>query len=171
MSVLAPAAIGLSQVIYVSRAVPDTDPDADPGSSAEATVQAILRVSIRNNIRSGLTGALLAYGGWYMQVLEGEETAVADMLARIRQDSRHTSLRILHAGPIDHRRFGLWSMCASALSPDDAAIVHVMQMTGGFDPATIEAEAAVLHLIQVGLLQGSEAAQTRTRQVVEDQTT
>ena len=70
----------------------------------------VARTSLARNPRLGITGALYFDGEQFYQVLEGEETAVRDLFARIRSDVRHTAVQLLWDGPIRTRRFGNWAM-------------------------------------------------------------
>ena len=64
---------------------------------------------------------LLYARGSFMQVLEGEESAVAETMARIQADTRHHDIFELSHTPITTREFGTWSMGFRALTPADAA--------------------------------------------------
>lgn len=90
----------------------------------------ILDVSVRWNDSHGVTGRLL-YGemsrlpgipGQFLQWLEGPETAVTETFERIRQDPRHTDVRVLARGlaseltGADARLFPAWAMSVHRLS-------------------------------------------------------
>lgn len=77
---------------------------------SEAELLALLEVSRRNNARINVTGLLLYREGNFMQVLEGEESAVRDVQARISRDRRHEGLSTLLQGPIQVRAFSSWAM-------------------------------------------------------------
>ncbi len=64
----------------------------------------------RRNEAEAVTGALLHYGGRFVQVLEGEPEAVERCFARIAGDTRHDRLTRLHSAPCETRRFPDWSM-------------------------------------------------------------
>lgn len=89
------------QTFYVSRASAPFD---------NAIVQSILQASRRNNARADVTGCLLFSGRCFAQVLEGEETVVKALTARIAGDARHGSIRILSQGARDGREYADWSM-------------------------------------------------------------
>jgi hypothetical protein len=76
----------------------------------ENELLALLGKSRRNNAVAGITGLLLYRAGNFIQVLEGEETAVAETHARIAADLRHNGLIVLIRAPIAERSFGDWSM-------------------------------------------------------------
>jgi hypothetical protein len=96
------------QLLYVSncrRDLPDTD------------VAQILDVSRKNNARDGVTGVLLHLDGAFLQVLEGDEDAVAKAVDRIRRDPRHSNITVLldRAAP---RAFSEWSMGLLQATPE-----------------------------------------------------
>ncbi|MCG6921345.1 MAG: BLUF domain-containing protein [Acidobacteria bacterium] len=80
----------------------------------------ILTKSREANAAAGITGMLLYKDGHFMQALEGEETAVRDLYARISRDPRHLGLRTLVEGRRERRSFGDWSMGFQDLSSPEA---------------------------------------------------
>lgn len=102
----------LVQLIYVSNASHLLSQDE---------LLAILEASVRHNSRQNVTGMLLYANGSFMQVLEGDDAAVAETMSRIRADTRHHNIYELCASPVDSREFGTWSMGFRALTPADAA--------------------------------------------------
>lgn len=91
----------LESLIYVSVARPQL---------ARTDLDTILASAQRNNTAAGITGALLYYGGHFVQVLEGTAAAIDACLARLSKDPRHHTLRTLERRPIARRRFSRWSM-------------------------------------------------------------
>jgi hypothetical protein len=91
----------LSCLLYVSQ--------ARAGLSA-ADLEAILATARRINGNSGVTGALLHYGGRFMQALEGPAEAVQDTFDRICLDPRHHDVQLVTQGPTAVRHFDGWSM-------------------------------------------------------------
>lgn len=73
-------------------------------------LQEILRVSQLNNKKRNITGALLYCEKKFIQVLEGEESVVRELLAKIRQDKRHRNVGVLIEGETKERNFADWSM-------------------------------------------------------------
>ncbi|MGZ9275274.1 MAG: BLUF domain-containing protein [Nitrospira sp.] len=102
-------------LVYISSAV-------IPFSSAE--LGDLLTISHRNNASLGITGMLLYKDGNIMQALEGEETAVLNLYAKIRRDPRHRGVLTLVQGPLGERQFPSWSMGFRDLKSDqvDATI-------------------------------------------------
>lgn len=90
----------MRQLLYASNTHRDV---------SDALLEEILAVSRRNNAACQVTGILLYSEGCFMQVLEGEDAAVAGTFARIRADKRHWNTMIM----LDRdapRAFGAWSM-------------------------------------------------------------
>ena len=89
------------QAFYVSRASTPYD---------DAAVRAILQSSRRNNARLEVTGCLLFSGRCFAQVLEGDESTVRALTARIASDPRHDAIRILSESTRPEREYADWSM-------------------------------------------------------------
>src|SRR3954468_5458514 len=93
--------MSLVHLVYVSSAT---------RQFSQAELIALLATSCRNNEPVGITGMLLYRDGNFMQVLEGEESAVAAAYDRISKDRRHDGLITMLKEPIATRDFGDWSM-------------------------------------------------------------
>ncbi|MBV9862867.1 MAG: BLUF domain-containing protein [Alphaproteobacteria bacterium] len=81
----------------------------------------LLRHSRSNNEALGVTGILLEIGGNFMQALEGEESAVDPLFAKIAKDPRHDQVKTILRLPITRRLFGDWAMAfkeAGLLPPE-----------------------------------------------------
>ena len=72
------------QLIYVSTAA---------GPVTTAVTGTILRSAQAYNAAKGITGVLCQGQGVYLQVLEGERSAVEALYERIQTDKRHTHIR------------------------------------------------------------------------------
>lgn len=94
------AATMMFQYLYISTA-----PDLSLGK-----VDAILETSRRNNQALGVTGLLLYNGNNFMQLLEGEPSALSALMRRIGTDSRHSGVSMLHSGKVAERICGEWAM-------------------------------------------------------------
>ncbi len=88
-------------VIYVSRATqPMTQDD----------LHAILEASRAYNARNDVTGFLVYGNGRFMQMLEGPEEAIQELMNRIALDTRHADVRMVLSGHTRQRLFREWSM-------------------------------------------------------------
>jgi hypothetical protein len=70
----------------------------------------LLDISRRNNELSNITGMLLYKEGNFLQVLEGEKSAVKALFEKVSRDPRHKGVLVLLEGEIDQRDFPDWSM-------------------------------------------------------------
>ena len=90
----------LKQVIYVSE-ITDTSSDS---------LTAIYDISQKNNSKSGISGCLLIGSNSYLQLLEGQESAVENLYSKIKVDSRHKNVKKLFEQHIEEKLFSSWSM-------------------------------------------------------------
>ena len=122
------------RLIYVSTAA---------GPVTTAVTGTILRSAQAHNAASGITGVLCQGQGVYLQVLEGERTAVQALYASIQTDKRHTRIEQRHVEDITRRRYGNWSMAyvdwAAASAPGS-------QHLPSFDPYTATGEQVMAHM-------------------------
>jgi hypothetical protein len=88
-------------LVYVSSAVV-------PFSETEQLE--LLEKSRVNNSQLGITGLLLSKGGNFMQLLEGPERSVRDLLSKIERDPRHKGFIVLLDGYTETRQFPQWKM-------------------------------------------------------------
>lgn len=86
-----------------------------------ASLDTILEQARRKNARIDITGILLYRQGRFFQYLEGEEAAVRGVYDEIREDPRHTDLRVLLESPVGSRRFSEWTMGSEPLRETAAA--------------------------------------------------
>lgn len=89
------------QMVYVSSS-------SSPLTRAE--LDDILTTSRRKNAALDVSGALLYAGGNWMQVLEGEQSAVESLFHSINRDPRHRGVIVLIRGHQETRQFREWSM-------------------------------------------------------------
>lgn len=63
-----------------------------------------------NNSKLNLTGLLLRIGNCFVQVLEGDNQTVLDLVQTIIKDPRHRNFRVLDQRLVSTRAFNEWSM-------------------------------------------------------------
>ena len=90
---------------------------------SKADLNELLAQCRRNNARLGITGMLLYKDGNFMQVLEGEESAVRSIYAKIGGDPRHKGEIVLQQGTQEERQFPGWSMGYRDLESQEARAV------------------------------------------------
>ena len=103
----------LSHLIYVSAA---TEP-----MTTEA-LDELLAVSRRNNEARRLTGMLLYKNQRFMQVLEGDDSVVANLFDTVKHDPRHKRIDILRYEHIQYRSFPDWSMAFQNIDDLDVSL-------------------------------------------------
>lgn len=92
---------GVFHLVYFSKAAEDL---------SYTDIREILEVSRRNNARLGITGLLIFRDGYFVQLLEGDEAPVRNVLAAIRDDDRNYSVKVLIETVGAERLFPDWSM-------------------------------------------------------------
>ena len=98
------------RALYVSRAV---------GPQTTTVTASILATAQAHNRQHGIGGVLCQGQGLYLQVLEGERSAVHRLYARTVADKRHRDVEMLHLEEVAERRYADWSMAHINLADDD----------------------------------------------------
>jgi len=70
----------------------------------------LMIVSRRNNEKRDITGALIFDPLWFFQCLEGERNTVLSVFEFLRDDERHSNVRLVALEDIAERSFGHWWM-------------------------------------------------------------
>ncbi|MDQ2756962.1 MAG: BLUF domain-containing protein [Actinomycetota bacterium] len=113
----------MKRIIYCSQSTFDVSPDE---------LVALLELSRRNNERDGLSGMLLYSSQSFLQVLEGEEAALASTYDRILGDDRHQNLRMLMNAEVAAPMFPDWTMGFEHVDDEELA-----ESLDGFTAATL----------------------------------
>lgn len=95
--------------MYVSSATPILD---------EAELKKILNAAQTNNTKNTITGILLHSDGNLLQLIEGPESKVEALFAKIEQDTRHTQLMVLFRKRIEQRDFPNFKMGFRSATPE-----------------------------------------------------
>ncbi|MNL33010.1 Blue light- and temperature-regulated antirepressor YcgF [compost metagenome] len=88
-------------LVYISQAAEDI---------SYTDIREILSVSRKNNAQENITGLLIFRDGFFLQLLEGSESAVKNILGNIMMDDRNHSLRVLIEVEGGQRLFEDWQM-------------------------------------------------------------
>ena len=91
----------IRQIVYISQAT---------HAFAQAELDELVKVSQDNNKKYGITGAMLYLENSFIQVIEGEDSVVAQLLKNLYADSRHRDIRIVSDSVVPARNFQNWSM-------------------------------------------------------------
>ncbi len=89
------------QLIYVSSST---------GAFTREKFLDLAFVMSSQNAKIGITGMLVFKDGNFMEVLEGEESAVKELFGKITVDSRHTLVSVIQEGEISAREYPSWAM-------------------------------------------------------------
>lgn len=103
----------LYSLAYISKNAID-----EANQAVEAQIKLILDAAHRNNPALGVTGALLYSGGWFCQVLEGEEDVLDELFETIQMDPRHNQVTVLHFDEIETRGFDEWAMAYAGIQSE-----------------------------------------------------
>lgn len=141
----------LLRLTYASRVA------ISPLSAIPAEVADILRTSVTNNGLLSITGMLVNHGGFFVQALEGPAKAVEATYARVAEDRRHRSAKVLLHETIEARLFSSWAMCARTVSATDDQILKVLALKGAFDPFVLDPRSALRLLTTVAAIRRREA--------------
>lgn len=91
----------LNSLTYTSLAKLDlTDED----------LAAIVQTARQLNALNSITGLLIFNGTHFLQVIEGPEPSIEELVTRLRQDDRHHHLEIRDQHGVEQRSFPDWSM-------------------------------------------------------------
>ena len=80
-------------------------------------------------IGAALTGLLIFDGQRFCQQLEGPQKAVLKLMERIRDDTRHVNVEVVHHGLLEARRFREFSLAFSTVE-DEEALARMEQLDG-----------------------------------------
>jgi CheY-like chemotaxis protein len=117
------------------------------------------------NAACHITGVLVYLGDRFMQVIEGEHTAVEVLLRRIERDPRHGEMAVVVDEPVSRRAFAQWNMgCVQIgeryeLSPMQwSGVCEKAQRVLGDSQSPRDGVGRLIHSLP-GLLLQSSAAQ------------
>lgn len=110
----------LYEILYVSTLSPEAP------LSVVGDIAARARLA---NAERDITGLLIFDGMRFCQQFEGGQKQVLALLERIRQDSRHFNLQVLHHGELAARRFRQFSLGYCMVEDDD--VLEAMERMDG----------------------------------------
>ena len=118
----------LYEVLYVSTLAPD---------QPLSVVAEIAGRARQVNAELDITGLLIFDGQRFCQQLEGPQKAVLKLIERIRNDTRHVNVEVIHHGPLAGRRFQQFSLAFSTVEDVDA-LARMEQLDGDAAIAAFE---------------------------------
>jgi uncharacterized membrane protein (DUF373 family) len=87
----------------------------------------ILKTARENNARLGVTGMLLYGNKTFIQILEGEEDVVNELIKTIKRDPRHSNFHIVKKKHIEEHEYADWSMGFKRVSGEDFEAVKGLE--------------------------------------------
>ncbi|MGZ8137349.1 MAG: phosphate-starvation-inducible PsiE family protein [Methylococcaceae bacterium] len=79
----------------------------------------ILNNSRANNARLGVSGMLLFTGSIFIQLLEGDEKIIEELIETIKKDPRHKDFRVIEKKKISVREYADWTMGFKRVDKND----------------------------------------------------
>ena len=125
------------QITYLSSAT---------RAMSQADLEDILRTARENNARLGITGMLLYGNKTFIQILEGEEGVVHELVKTIKRDPRHTNFQIVKQKPIEQHEYADWSMGFKRVSGEDFEAVKGLEQfeEKDFNATFLEGHASIV---------------------------
>ena len=103
----------LIRLLYISRAT---------GAITTTVTGTILESAKLHNPAAGITGVLCQGQGLFIQVLEGERSAVNRLYNNISKDKRHQDVELVALDEIKERKYPKWTMAHVIISENDPII-------------------------------------------------
>jgi hypothetical protein len=100
----------LYQISYISKNTVLGTPE-----QLKAQIEDILKKAQKNNSILNISGALLYSGGYFCQVIEGEQNDIEKLFKRIQMDSRHSDITVLCSDFVVKRCFSNWGMAFAGI--------------------------------------------------------
>lgn len=101
------------RITYISKSDVVGDKEA-----IKKQIESILSSATKNNPALGITGALLYSGGYFCQVIEGDEDNIEELYETIQMDERHSAVTILNYEEVEERIFTDWAMAFAGIEED-----------------------------------------------------
>lgn len=101
------------------------------GAASALQMSDILSQARPLNARDGITGVLTVVDGTFVQIIEGTEAAVDDLLKRLLRDPRHSDVQVIDRRVSSRRLFADWDMVSPRLASDELAIVALLLQDEG----------------------------------------
>lgn len=93
----------LRSLLYMSKIRPEMAMD-------DEALMEIVNPARARNAQAGITGALIITDLYFVQLVEGPDRAVSDLVSRLKRDPRHSDMTIVTDRIARHRSFGRWSL-------------------------------------------------------------
>ncbi|MEM6780939.1 MAG: BLUF domain-containing protein [Pseudomonadota bacterium] len=106
----------------------------------------IITASKKNNANDNITGVLFFLDGHFLQIIEGEESDLRALTARIEDDKRHTNIKYLMDREEKERGFGQWKMDSIKLGKgQEFDAEHLEAITKSFEQVMVPSCDTLAH--------------------------
>lgn len=128
------------------------------GPDIENQINDIVHASARANADVGLTGALVASGGVFIQALEGPLPALEASFEKICCDLRHRHVQLIELAAAEDRIFLEWPMVRVSQGTDMAELTAFCSIVGSRQPMRLDMSmtGALVSLMRSMLLTQAE---------------
>ena len=133
----------LKTLTYTSRARIDL---------GDEDLAAIHQTARHSNALDGISGLLLFDGARFLQIVEGAEDAIDNLVGRLRMDPRHSAFEVRDERYVERRSFPDWSMELVRVSGGYGNATEVVR---AILPAAVPAPVRVLVIRMTGQLAGA----------------
>jgi len=106
------------QITYISDSLSNT---------TSTIIDEILETSRINNNKANITGCLIYYNNKFIQLLEGDEESVLNLIAKIKKDNRHKNFETISASPSEKRSFAGWGMAFYPIDDKNTSVQELEQ--------------------------------------------
>jgi hypothetical protein len=136
-------ALRLKTLTYTSRARLDL---------RDEDLAAVHETARHLNALDGISGLLLFDGSRFLQIVEGTEDAIDNLIERLRRDPRHSAFEVRDERYVEQRSFPDWSMELMRVS---AGYGNAGEEVATMLPAAVAAPVRELVLRMTGQLAGA----------------
>lgn len=81
-----------------------------PENELDKAISDIISVAKIENEKRGITGVLFFHDHQFLQIIEGDEDKLRQLMINIQNDNRHVSVEYLVDKPVHERGFSQWNM-------------------------------------------------------------
>lgn len=100
----------MHMLVYVSEYIAEQPIDL--------VIENIVTVSKKQNSLHQITGVLFYHHNKFLQILEGEQLQIQQLMKNIKHDNRHTNVDVFIDQPVSNRSFPDWNMDSFDLAED-----------------------------------------------------
>lgn len=132
------SSVSIYQLVYYSR-----NTVSQTSTTALNALRSIIKVSQANNARDAITGYLIMDSTCFLQILEGDKSAIFKTFRRIEADPRHADVVVVGSRDVSMRSFENWTMAGALRTIDQDEIFIKYGIGREIVPARLNAKIIV----------------------------